>query len=155
LESLNLVLVVGLSVDYCVHLAEGYSRSVHKKRTGRVYDALEEVGISVLSGCCTTLGASSFLIFAQILFFTQFGAFMFATIGLSIFYSLGMFITLLGIIGPQNDIGSLWYFVRKFKAWREKKKVNSESSRLDEQPGKSLDDKPGIKLDEKPTDNDK
>lgn len=46
LESLNLVLVVGLAVDYVVHLAEGYSRSEHKDRLGRTRDALQEVSES-------------------------------------------------------------------------------------------------------------
>ena len=107
LESLNLVLVVGLAVDYVVHLAEGYSRSVHTDRKGRLKDTLEEVGVSVLSGACTTLGASAFLLLAVILFFKQFGIFMFSTIGFSVLYALGLFPTVLGLIGPQNEFGSL------------------------------------------------
>ena len=43
LESLNMVLVVGLAVDYTVHFAEGYSRSAHVDRKGRTRDALTEV----------------------------------------------------------------------------------------------------------------
>lgn len=113
LESLNLVLVVGLSVDYVVHLAEGYSRSVHPDRRGRLHDTLKEVGVSVLSGAVTTLGASMFLLFAQILFFTQFGLFMFGTIGFSILYALGLFTTVMGLIGPENHFGSLRPLLRK------------------------------------------
>ncbi|ELT97356.1 hypothetical protein CAPTEDRAFT_185181 [Capitella teleta] len=103
LESLNLVLVVGLSVDYVVHLAEGYSRSLHTDRLGRLHDMLEEVGISIVSGAFTTLGASFFLLFAQILFFTQFGLFMFSTIGLSLLFACIFFSTIMGVIGPQNE----------------------------------------------------
>ena len=66
LESLNLVLVVGLAVDYVVHLAEGYARSPASDRLTRTKDTLEEVGISVLSGATTTLGASIFLLAAKI-----------------------------------------------------------------------------------------
>ena len=94
-------------MDYVVHLAEGYARSVHRDRLGRVQDSLEEVGISVVSGAITTLGASFFLILAVIRFFLQFGLFMFGTIGFSILYSLGLFLLLMGIIGPQNETGSL------------------------------------------------
>ena len=65
MESINLTLVVGLSVDYVVHLAEGYSRSTHTNRLGRLHDSLAEVGISVLSGACTTLGGSAFLLLAH------------------------------------------------------------------------------------------
>ena len=75
LESVNLVLLVGLSVDYVVHLAEAYSRSTRRDRKGRVQGMLAEVGISVLSGAVTTLGSSIFLLAAKILFFVQFGLF--------------------------------------------------------------------------------
>ena len=42
-----MVLAVGLSVDYCVHLAEGYSRSTHTDRKNRIRDSLTEVCIHV------------------------------------------------------------------------------------------------------------
>ena len=101
------MLVVGLAVDYTVHLAEGYSRSTHHTRRGRVYDMLDEVGISVISGAFTTLGSSMFMLFAKILFFSQFGLFMFCTIGFSILYALGFFVAILAICGPQEEFGSL------------------------------------------------
>ena len=107
MESINLTLVVGLSVDYVVHLAEGYSRSTHTNRLGRLHDSLAEVGISVLSGACTTLGGSAFLLLAQIILFMQFGVFMFATILFSLVFALGLFTTVLGIVGPENDRGSI------------------------------------------------
>lgn len=107
MESLNLVLVVGLSVDYVVHLAEGYSRSKHKDRMNRVHDMLEEVGISVVSGACTTLGASFFLLFAEILFFKQFGMFMFFTIGYSIIFAFFFFTAFLALAGPEKDLGKI------------------------------------------------
>ena len=121
-----MVLVVGLSVDYCVHLAEGYSRAESPDRLGRVYTTLEEVGISVISGSCSTLGASFFMIFAKILFFTQFGLFMFCTIGFSLLYALGLFVTFLGILGPQNNTGSLIPLWEKLKAKCCKKKNSTE-----------------------------
>jgi hypothetical protein len=52
---------------------------------------LEEMGTSVFSGACTTLGASSFMFFATLQFFMQFGVFMFCTIGFSLLFSLGLF----------------------------------------------------------------
>ncbi|XP_074662875.1 protein dispatched homolog 1-like [Tubulanus polymorphus] len=115
LESLNLVLVVGLSVDYVVHLAEGYSRSVRSDRLGRVHEMLDQVGISIISGACTTLGASLFMFFAVILFFTQFGIFLFCTIGFSIFYSLLFFTAVLCTLGPQGEFGSILPFGRWIK----------------------------------------
>ncbi|XP_070181353.1 protein dispatched homolog 1-like isoform X2 [Littorina saxatilis] len=107
LESLNLSLVVGLAVDYVVHLAEGYHASAAQDRLTRTHDMLEHVGVSVLSGALTTLGASVFMCAAVILFFLQFGIFMFATIGFSLFYSLFGFSVLMGLLGPQGQTGSL------------------------------------------------
>ena len=107
------MLLVGLSVDYVVHLAEGYSRSPRRDRKGRVQDMLREVGISVLSGAITTLGASIFLLAAKILFFVQFGLFMFCTIGFSILFALGFFVTVVAIIGPEGDTGDIYALFRK------------------------------------------
>jgi len=107
LESLNLTLVVGLAVDYVVHLADGYVRSQKQSRRDKVRDTLGHVGISVLSGASTSLGASVFMLAAKILFFFQFGIFMFCTIGLSIIYALILFTTILGIFGPEGNTGSL------------------------------------------------
>jgi len=100
-------LVVGLAVDYVVHLAEGYNLSLHKDRLNRTRDMLKEMGISVFSGACTTLGASAFMFFAVLRFFMQFGVFLFCTIGFSVLFSLGMFTLLMGLCGPENNIGCL------------------------------------------------
>ena len=107
MESINLTLVVGLAVDYAVHLADSYVRSVHFKREDRVRYMLGHVGVSVLAGATTTLGASSFMLGAKILFFFQFGVFMFCTIGFSIVYALMLFTVVVGLIGPEGDRGSL------------------------------------------------
>lgn len=115
LESLNLVLVVGLSVDYVVHLSEGYSRSLKTDRLGRTHDMLKEVGISVLSGAITTLGASICMLFAQIIFFYQFGIFVFCTILFSICNALVLFTTFMGLAGPQGNFGSINPLIEKVK----------------------------------------
>lgn len=114
-ECLNLTLVVGLAVDYVVHLAEGYMELEDKDRLTRVRHTLGRVGISVFSGACTTLGASIFMLGAKIFFFSQFGIFIFCIIGLSILYSLFLFTTLLALIGPEGETGSIMPAVRKIK----------------------------------------
>ncbi|XP_013379632.1 uncharacterized protein LOC106151089 [Lingula anatina] len=115
LSSLNLCLVVGLAVDYVVHLAEGYHISPHETRSGRIKDMLHHVGISVLSGACTTLGASVFMMFATIQFYVQFGVFIFSVIGFSCLFALFFFTAALSIIGPQGRFGSLGPAVDWFK----------------------------------------
>ncbi|XP_076464766.1 protein dispatched homolog 1-like [Babylonia areolata] len=113
LVSLNMCLVVGLAVDFVVHLAEGYHMSHRTDRRGRLQQALERMGISVFSGACTTLGASSFMLFAKIQFFFQFGIFMFCTMGFSLVFSMGLYVTVMGILGPEGDTGDIRVLVRK------------------------------------------
>ena len=115
LESLNLTLIVGLAVDYVVHLAEGYMILDDQDRVTRVKYTLGHVGISVFSGACTTLGSAVFMLAAQILFFSQFGIFIFCTIALSIIYALFFFTTVLAMIGPEGNTGSLKPFMRWIK----------------------------------------
>ena len=64
-------LVVGLAVDFVVHLAEGYHLADGNSRKVKLKSALEKMGTSVFSGACTTLGASAFMLFAKMQFFFQ------------------------------------------------------------------------------------
>jgi len=50
-----LVLAVGLSVDYCVHIAHVYNVSKKSDRVERTHDALTQMGVSVIMGAFTTL----------------------------------------------------------------------------------------------------
>ena len=138
LESLNLTLVVGLAVDYVVHLADGYVQSRHHSRQDKIRDMLGHVGVSVLSGASTTIGASMFMLAAKILFFFQFGIFMFCTIALSILYALFLFPTLLGVFGPEGDTGSFKLFSRCCKN-RQNNRKSREEIEFDELPPELYD----------------
>ena len=120
-------LVVGLSVDYVVHLAEGYHLSLHKDRLRRTRDMLEGMGMSVFFGAFTTLGASMFMFLSRALFGLQFGVFLFCTVGFSLLFSLGLFTTLMGLIGPQDEEGDIRAFVKGcWRKWNQSKvKVNT------------------------------
>lgn len=111
---MNIVILIGLAVDYTIHMIDGYSRCPQSTRTERVHYMLEEVGVSVLSGATTTLGASLFLLFAIIYFFLKFGAFVFATIGFAMYHSLFTLPAMLAIVGPNGDDGSLSSLFRFF-----------------------------------------
>lgn len=106
-------MVVGLAVDYVVHLAEGYTHSLHNDRMSRVRDMLEEMGVSVFFGAFTTIGASAFMFLTKLTFFKQFGTFMFATLGFSFVFSMGLFVTLLGLFGPENNTGNVSALFRR------------------------------------------
>jgi len=119
LESVNLVMVPGMSVDYVAHLAEAYGNAPEADRAGRVRRMLKKVGISVVSGAFSTLGASMFLFFAVIIFFVKFGMFVFATIFGSLLVSLVYFAAMLAAFGPEEDSGNWWVLLQK---WRGKGK---------------------------------
>lgn len=119
LEAINYVVVIGLSVDYTVHLSEAYTESHARDRRGRVTGMLAEMGVSVLSGAVSTLGAVFFMFFAPNTFFVKFAGFIFATIALSCLYSLLFFPAALSIIGPTGDVGNVYFWIGK--RWREYK----------------------------------
>ncbi|XP_064629712.1 protein dispatched homolog 1-like [Lineus longissimus] len=115
LESINVCFVAGLAVDYIVHVVEAYSMSGYKTKKDRTRDALGRIGVSVLSGAVTTLGSSFFMFFSRILFFMQFGTFIFCTVGFSLLFALLFFPAVLDTVGPSGNIGSFRWLFHKIK----------------------------------------
>ena len=117
LESIGLVMVPGLSVDFVAHFAEAYVDSSSEHRHDRVRDMLGRVAISVVSGAFSTLGASLFLFFPIIIFFNRFGTMIFMTIGFSLLWSLIFFPAFLSTpLGPSGFTGNWVYFLKRMKA---------------------------------------
>mmetsp|Transcript_17512 Transcript_17512/g.37476 ORF Transcript_17512/g.37476 Transcript_17512/m.37476 type:complete len:1227 (-) Transcript_17512:202-3882(-) len=106
-ECIFLIAVVGLSVDYTVHLLHVYHHCPHSTRVARSREALAEMGVSVINSAATTLLAASILFGCGFYFFFQFGAFIFFVIGFSIVMSITLLIPLLSTLGPQNTQGNL------------------------------------------------
>ena len=57
-ESICCSILVGLSVDYAVHLANAYMESHSPFRNDRVKSALGEMGMTVVGGAVTSIGSS-------------------------------------------------------------------------------------------------
>lgn len=102
LESICMIIVVGMSVDYSVHLVHSYNHSPYPTRLEKTRTALTEMGVSVLGGAVTTFGASVFLFMAEMTFFYQFGLFIGMTIGLSCVFALVCLMAVLITIGPEG-----------------------------------------------------
>ena len=64
------------------------------------------MGVSVLSGCITSMGASIMLFFCTLQFFSKFGGFLFATVILSWLWANFFFLPVLGVVGPNVMGGS-------------------------------------------------
>ena len=68
-ESIAMVILIGFSVDYCVHLSSDYMHSAHSKRHDKMKQAYSEMGVSILSGAITTFGSGIFLFGGEMIFF--------------------------------------------------------------------------------------
>lgn len=107
IESICLTILAGFCVDYIVHLAHSYMESPDKAREMRVRYSVGHMGISVLSGALTSLGAALLLFFCTLQFFSSFGTFFFGTIFLAWLWANFFFIPALGTVGPAGTTGDL------------------------------------------------
>eukprot|EP01029_Cantina_marsupialis_P016426 TRINITY_DN3655_c1_g1_i1.p1 TRINITY_DN3655_c1_g1~~TRINITY_DN3655_c1_g1_i1.p1 ORF type:complete len:437 (-),score=150.42 TRINITY_DN3655_c1_g1_i1:130-1440(-) len=114
LESINFVIVPGFSINYIAFLCGGYMDFKKATRSERVKEMLTSIGSSCISGSLSTLGACFFLFFPLIVFFNKFGTFIFVTISLSLILALGLFTSLMTVVGPEGNQGNLkTLFTRK------------------------------------------
>lgn len=106
-ESMNSIIIIGLSVDYVVHLANSYTESEEKTKEKKTKDMLTVMGVSVLGGGFTTLGAGLFVFGGKLRFFLVMGVLVSSTIGFSMAWSLIFFPVICYLIGPSNDVGNM------------------------------------------------
>merc|ERR1712003_224731 len=99
-ESILISIIAGFSVDYVVHLAHAY-KVASGSTQNRIQTAFGTMGISVLNGMITSVGASIPLFFCEIQFFLKFGTFLFLTIGFSWLFANFGFMSV-GTIGTSN-----------------------------------------------------
>lgn len=90
-ESISVVLFIGLSVDYVVHLAAHYVNSKCASRVDKMRESYQEMGISITSGAITTIGSGLFLYGGKNLIFKKFALLITATIGISFVVSMVLF----------------------------------------------------------------
>ncbi|XP_078374519.1 protein dispatched homolog 3-like [Oculina patagonica] len=108
-EAISLSILVGTSVDYCVHLVEGYImagksipnlNSSKEIRGWRTLAAVSHIGTAILSSAITTIVASIPLCLTVIQLFAKFGQILAINTAVSIFFTLSICIALLCIMGP-------------------------------------------------------
>ena len=116
-ESIAMVIIIGFSVDYVVHLGAHY---VHKKspdRTDRTSDAVGAMGVSIFSGALTTFGSGVFLFGGQMIFFQKFALIITSTVIVSLFFAMVYFTSFLHAFGPEYEQGNI---PAMFRACRKK-----------------------------------
>ena len=60
-ECTCIVIIIGFSVDYVVHLGSEYMHSRLESRLERMREAYQHMGVSILGGAVTTAVAGAFL----------------------------------------------------------------------------------------------
>lgn len=103
--SINLTILGGFAVDYVVHLAHSFMHN-RGTREERVRAALADMGVSVLSGMITSVGASLMLFATTLQFFAKFGGFLLMTVAFSWVWANFFFMSLMATVGPEG--GERW-----------------------------------------------
>eukprot|EP01061_Rhynchopus_euleeides_P006360 TRINITY_DN153_c0_g1_i4.p1 TRINITY_DN153_c0_g1~~TRINITY_DN153_c0_g1_i4.p1 ORF type:complete len:1387 (+),score=607.30 TRINITY_DN153_c0_g1_i4:112-4161(+) len=114
IESVAVTILVGLSVDYVVHLAVHYthchvdgSDGDVTERQQRVFATAVEMGPTVLGGAATSVGTALVLLLTWVQFFYKFGICFLLTILFSYIWSMFFFLPLMSVVGPQNEFLSI------------------------------------------------
>ncbi|XP_059494060.1 protein dispatched homolog 3 isoform X1 [Stegostoma tigrinum] len=122
-EAISLSILVGSSVDYCVHLVEGYllagenlpiteTDDKYKMGKWRTLAAVRHVGVAIVSSAITTVIATIPLFFCIITPFAKFGKIVALNTGISIFYTLTVNTALLSILAPSDFYRSRRSFIK-------------------------------------------
>jgi len=141
-ESIAAIIVIGLSVDYVIHLGHMYleagHREGHSSRESRWKYAMKMMGGTVVAGAATTLGAGLVMQFCTIVFFTQMSTLIVMTILYSILYSMVAFMGCLLLFGPQGNTGDVsWIPALLLSKLRPNKADNAEEPpKVGEEQGK-------------------
>lgn len=111
IESVAIVIVIGFSVDFVVHLANHYVGTGFSDKYRRAQDSVTELGVSMLSAAVTTFIATIPLFFTTISFCSEFAVLVCLSILYALVFSLGFFTALVLLIGPQGNTGDLKHYI--------------------------------------------
>ena len=114
-ESICIVILIGFSVDYVVHLAADFKHSSKQTRSEKMKQAYKEMGVSIFSGTITTFGCGAFLFGGNITLFSKFAVLITSTISISFLTAMLLFGALCHTIGPEEDTGSVTYCCKRDK----------------------------------------
>jgi len=107
IESIAVIIVIGFSIDYVVHLGHAFLESTLEDREKRLTMAILTMGISVSSGAFTTALSGIPLMFSVLVFFYKMGLLIFCVCMLALSWSLFFFMALLAAFGPEGDVGNI------------------------------------------------
>jgi Niemann-Pick C1 protein len=99
---INIVLAVGLSIDYSAHVGHCFMTKGGDDKNKRALEALADIGSAVLSGALTTFLAVVVLLFSSSYVFATLSIQFALTVGLGVTHGLILLPVLLSLIGPKS-----------------------------------------------------
>uniref|UniRef100_A0A672IHZ9 Dispatched RND transporter family member 3 n=1 Tax=Salarias fasciatus TaxID=181472 RepID=A0A672IHZ9_SALFA len=106
-EAISLSILVGSSVDYCLHLVEGYllagettASDLAAERQRRTLEAVNHVGVAIVSSAVTTVISTVPLFFCVIVPFAKFGQIVAINTAVSILFTLTVTVATLACMAP-------------------------------------------------------
>ncbi|XP_057299716.1 patched domain-containing protein 3-like isoform X2 [Hydractinia symbiolongicarpus] len=99
--TIQLILAIGLSVDYSAHIGHGFMASRDGDRKARAAHALEEIGPAVVHGGFSTFLAFVFLAGSESYVFSTFFKLFFLVVVFGMFHGLVYLPIMLRLIGPK------------------------------------------------------
>ena len=100
-EAISLTILVGISVDFSLHLAESFTRSHFTSRGLRGVDAVSRVGYPIFSAAMTTMSAVIPMLWCQVQVLVRFGQIIPLCIVMSLVYGVHFFLPMLMSFGPN------------------------------------------------------
>ena len=100
-ESICVIVLVGISVDYVSHFAHMYMISSHENKKERTDYAYQQMGQTILGGALTSNLAGLFLIICQVNILNKFGVLFMTTIISAFLTSIVFLPSLLYVFGPD------------------------------------------------------
>eukprot|EP00557_Chaetoceros_sp_GSL56_P006937 CAMPEP_0176499398 /NCGR_PEP_ID=MMETSP0200_2-20121128/12903_1 /TAXON_ID=947934 /ORGANISM="Chaetoceros sp., Strain GSL56" /LENGTH=920 /DNA_ID=CAMNT_0017897809 /DNA_START=84 /DNA_END=2846 /DNA_ORIENTATION=- len=98
---INIVLSVGLSIDYSAHIGHSFMTKGGDNKDRRVLEALSDIGAAVLSGAATTFLAVVVLLFSSSYVFATLSKQFALTVGFGVIHGLVLLPVLLSLVGPK------------------------------------------------------
>jgi len=108
IECTGFAVVVGLSVDYALHLThciqEGASVGLQSRELRMRY-GLTAIGGTIVAASVTTMACGLCMLWGLTSFVFKFGILIIITIVYSFLYTFGLFVSLMLLVGPQDQVG--------------------------------------------------
>lgn len=102
-EAIAATIFVGLSVDYCLHLAHGYIESFGSNSKLKLKHSLVFLGPSIVGGSITTISSCVFLLPCRVVLFRKLGVVLLSNATISVVVTFTFLAPLLIVAGPTGS----------------------------------------------------